>query len=105
MINMAWNSDVELTVNRLAADKSKIADLDHFYQTVGHIEDMRNPDGKGPLTLSALEAWEERCRKSVIEERPDAGNTIAEDTQDRSLRNTRKTVNPRGAGPLHPHHQ
>lgn len=60
MISMCWLSDVELVINRLAAKKNTLADIEYFRATVDNIEEMRTPDGKEPLTLTALQEWEEQ---------------------------------------------
>lgn len=109
-LNMVWASDVELVINRLATRKHTLAGLDYFHRTVSNIEDMRTPDGKNPLTLDALEAWEARCRYGCHcrceqgdheNDGPADHHDRAEDIEGGSLQDPRKVINPRGLGALH----
>ena len=105
--SMIWQSDVDLVINRLAADNHNLKDRDYFYQTADQIEAMKNPDGTRRLTLDELEAWEGRCREGEqADGRTDATDHDREDSpEDRLLQDTRKTINPKPLGPLHKHCQ
>ena len=107
-LNMVWQSDVDLTINRLSANKHDLADSVYFYQTVDNIEEMKTPDGKNPLTLQALQEWEERCINGPQEQQDehDTRSTandhpVEEDLENRSLRHPKKVIHPRPRGPLH----
>jgi len=103
--SMIWQSDVDLVINRLAADKHNLKGRDYFYQTVGQIEAMKTPDGTRRLTLDELEAWGGRCREGEqADGRTDATDLDREDSpEDRLLQDTRKTINPKPLGTLHQH--
>jgi len=105
--SMIWQSDVDLVINRLAADKHNLKDRDYFYQTADQIEAMKTPDGTRRLTLDELEAWEGRCREGgQTDGRTDATDLDRADSpEDRSLRHTRKTIHPKPLGPVHKHCQ
>ena len=93
--SMIWQSDVDLVINRLAADKHNLKDRDYFYQTADQIEAMKTPDGTRRLTLDELEAWEGRCRIGASQDARTTDNTTATDDPNRLLQDTRKVINPR----------
>jgi lipoate-protein ligase A len=102
--SMVWQSDVDLVIHRLSADKLNLKDRDFFYQTVDQIEEMKTPDGKQRLTLDELEAWEERCREGEQTDGNDTtDHTAKEDNQNRFLRHARTVINPMPLGPVHQH--
>jgi len=113
---MVWQSDVDLVINRLSADKHKLKDLSYFYQTVDLIEDQRSPNGTQheKLTLCALKAWESRCRNGreqtdghYVERATDTAATAdhdrEEDPEYRPFSNSRTVIKPKHMGQIHKH--
>lgn len=107
-VSMLWESDVQITINRLTANKHEIVDLDYFYQTVDQIEKMKTPDGKKRLSLIGLKDWEERCKHGEQhEDRSDEHHlnandyAVEEDVEGRLFQNSKKTIKPRPRSSLH----
>lgn len=57
---LAWDSDIELALARLA--RSEVADPDYWSDTVDTVEQGFDPDTRERLTTTTLKAWVARCK-------------------------------------------
>jgi len=62
----AWDTDIELAI--LSLKRPQIADHAYWFETIDTVDAGYDPETNKPITLTALEAWVNRCKSSPAEE-------------------------------------